>query len=74
MTGVDAEGDVRVAELTSHPFFVATLFQPELSALGAEAHPLVCAFVRAARSYSTREKRNLRMPTRGLSDKEDVTE
>ncbi|PYS76830.1 MAG: hypothetical protein DMF67_08410 [Acidobacteria bacterium] len=52
VTGVDTEGDVRVVELTSHPFFVATLFQPELSAFEALAHPLVCAFVRAARSYS----------------------
>lgn len=52
VTGVDTEGDVRVVELTSHPFFVATLFQPELSALGGVAHPLVGAFVRAAGSYS----------------------
>jgi CTP synthase (UTP-ammonia lyase) len=57
VTGVDAEGDVRVVELTSHPFFVATLFQPELSALGGETHPLICAFVQAARSYSTRARR-----------------
>ena len=34
VTGADTEGDVRVVELTSHPFYVATLFQPELSALG----------------------------------------
>ncbi len=31
-----------------HPFFIATLFQPELSALSGVAHPLVVAFVRAA--------------------------
>ena len=52
VTGADTEGGVRVVELTSHPFFVATLFQPELSALGGEAHPLVCAFVCAAHTYS----------------------
>ncbi|HEX8072019.1 MAG TPA: CTP synthase [Pyrinomonadaceae bacterium] len=54
VTGVDEEGDVRVLELRSHPFFVATLFQPELSALEDSAHPLICAFVRAARSFSDR--------------------
>jgi CTP synthase (UTP-ammonia lyase) len=31
-----------------HPFFVATLFQPERAALGARLPPIVAAFVRAA--------------------------
>lgn len=44
----DAAGDVRAVELTSHPFFVATLFQPERSALHGIAHPLVTAFVATA--------------------------
>jgi CTP synthase (UTP-ammonia lyase) len=48
VTGVDGEGGVRVVELSGHPFFVATLFQPERSALARRAHPLVRAFVRAA--------------------------
>lgn len=48
VTGVDEEGAVRAVELSGHPFFVATLFQPERSALAGRAHPLVCAFVRAA--------------------------
>ena len=28
ITGANAEGDMRVIELTGHPFFVATLFVP----------------------------------------------
>ncbi|MFF4284169.1 hypothetical protein ACFY0R_02415 [Streptomyces sp. NPDC001633] len=28
-TGVDSEGEVRIAELPGHPFFLATLFQKE---------------------------------------------
>ncbi len=48
-TGHDREGDVRVLELEGHPFFVATLFQPERSALRGVTHPLVCAFVQAQR-------------------------
>ena len=51
-TAFDAEGEVRGAELTGasgHPFFVATLFQPERAALRDELPPLVRAFVAAAR-------------------------
>lgn len=44
----DAEGDVRAVELRTHPFFIATLFQPERAALAGRPHPLVEAFVAAA--------------------------
>ena len=44
----DAAGDVRAVELDGHPFFVATLFQPERAALRGEVPPLVTAFVQAA--------------------------
>lgn len=47
-SGRDAAGDVRAVELQGHPFFVATLFQPERSALTEHRHPLVRAFVDAA--------------------------
>ena len=43
----DADGDVRAIELDGHPFFVATLFQPERSGLADRRHPLVKAFVAA---------------------------
>ncbi len=43
-------GEVRAVELREHPFFVGTLFQPERSALRGELHPLVDAFLRAARA------------------------
>ena len=43
----DRNGDVRALELDSHPFFVATLFQPERAALRGECPPLAAAFVRA---------------------------
>ena len=46
--GEDDHGDARVVELAGHPFFIATLFQPQLeSAPGAPA-PLVRALVDAA--------------------------
>jgi CTP synthase (UTP-ammonia lyase) len=40
-------GEVRAVELDGHPFFVATLFQPERAALNGTTPPLVTAFVRA---------------------------
>lgn len=43
----DESGEVRAVELDGHPFFVATLFQPERSALNGNSAPLVVAFVRA---------------------------
>jgi CTP synthase (UTP-ammonia lyase) len=44
----DANDEVRGVELVDHPFFVATLFQPERAALRDITPPLVKAFVRAA--------------------------
>lgn len=43
----DASGEIRAVELDGHPFFVATLFQPERAALRGDAAPLANAFVRA---------------------------
>jgi CTP synthase (UTP-ammonia lyase) len=48
VTGVDENDEVRVVELVEHPFFIATLFQPERSAFNGETHPLIRAFVEAA--------------------------
>lgn len=47
-TAFDDRGDVRAAELRDHPFFVATLFQPERAALKGALPLLVLAFARAA--------------------------
>lgn len=40
-------GAVRAMELSGHPFFIGTLFQPERAALRGELHPLIAAFVGA---------------------------
>jgi CTP synthase (UTP-ammonia lyase) len=42
---IDDHGEVRAIEIAPHPFFVATLFQPERAALVGEATPIVDAFV-----------------------------
>ena len=43
----DDAGDVRALELPGHPFFLATLFQPELAGDGTRAHPVIRAFADA---------------------------
>jgi CTP synthase (UTP-ammonia lyase) len=45
---VDAAGEIRAVELDGHPFFLATLFQPERAALAGRVPPVVAAFLRAA--------------------------
>lgn len=47
-TGEDEEGRPRIAELPGHPFFLVTLFQPELGGDGSRPHPIVRALARAA--------------------------
>jgi CTP synthase (UTP-ammonia lyase) len=47
VSGVDSENEVRAVELEGHPFFIATLFQPERSAFKGVVHPLIRAFVQA---------------------------
>ncbi|MFG2121268.1 gamma-glutamyl-gamma-aminobutyrate hydrolase family protein [Streptomyces sp. NPDC048710] len=53
-SGHDEDGQVRVAELPGHPFFLATLFQPELSGDGSRPHPVVRALARAAVEHAGR--------------------
>ncbi|QAY87669.1 CTP synthase C-terminal region-related (seleno)protein [Pseudomonas arsenicoxydans] len=45
--GHDAAGDLRAVELNGHPFFIATLFQPERAALKGMQPPLVRALIEA---------------------------
>ena len=51
ISGRDPAGDARVVELPNHPFFIATLFQPERSAFTARSHSLIKAFVEAAKQH-----------------------
>jgi CTP synthase (UTP-ammonia lyase) len=48
ITGWDSSGEARVFELSTHPFYLGTLFQPERSALNGVVHPLIRAFLEAA--------------------------
>jgi CTP synthase (UTP-ammonia lyase) len=50
ISAIGHQGETRAVELTGHPFFIATLFQPQLTSKhSGEPHPLVRAFLQAAR-------------------------
>ncbi|MFD7132332.1 hypothetical protein [Streptomyces sp. NPDC059894] len=53
-SGRDATGAVRMAELPGHPFFLTSLFQPELYGDGSRPHPMVRGLARAAAEHATR--------------------
>jgi CTP synthase (UTP-ammonia lyase) len=50
-TAFSDELGVRAFELTDHPFFIGTLFQPERSAAANVWHPIITAFVEAAANH-----------------------
>jgi CTP synthase (UTP-ammonia lyase) len=50
-----AKGEIRAIESPTHRFFVATLFQPQLSSKPDQPHPLVLAFVQAAADWSRKK-------------------
>lgn len=54
-SGTDPDGEVRMAELPEHPFFLATLFQPELAGDGTRPHPVIRALATAAVEHAARE-------------------
>lgn len=46
VVATDAPGAVRVMELTGHPFFIGTLFVPQMRSTPEEPHPLVTGFMK----------------------------
>jgi CTP synthase (UTP-ammonia lyase) len=57
LSGRDELGDARVAELPGHPFFVGSLFQPELTSDPTWVHPLIVAFAAAVRVHAASHER-----------------
>jgi CTP synthase (UTP-ammonia lyase) len=43
----DEEGEVRAIELPGHPFFIGTLFLPQMNSTASAPHPLAIGFLRA---------------------------
>jgi CTP synthase (UTP-ammonia lyase) len=48
VVATDAAGEVRMVELPTHPFFLATLFLPQLRSWPEQPHPLIRAYLQAA--------------------------
>jgi CTP synthase (UTP-ammonia lyase) len=53
----DDAGDVRAFELPRHPFFLGTLFQPELAGDATRAHPIIRAFAHACTAHARADDR-----------------
>jgi CTP synthase (UTP-ammonia lyase) len=47
VVGIDATKEARILELEGHPFYVATLFIPQMNSTADRPHPLITAFLRA---------------------------
>ena len=50
-----AQGEVRAIESPAHRFFIATLFQPQLSSKPNKPHPIIVEFLRAAAKWKTQK-------------------
>ena len=44
VSGLGLDGEIRIIELSDHPFFVATLFLPQARSTGAAPHPLLAGY------------------------------
>ncbi|HEY2882335.1 MAG TPA: gamma-glutamyl-gamma-aminobutyrate hydrolase family protein [Pirellulales bacterium] len=49
IVAADQEGEVRAVELPDQPFFIGTLFIPQMQSTPKRPHPLILAFINAAR-------------------------
>ena len=50
-----AQLEIRAIESATHQFFIATLFQPQLSSKPGAPHPLIVAFLRTAEEWKARK-------------------
>ncbi|HEY3615440.1 MAG TPA: hypothetical protein VGK96_01430 [Candidatus Sulfotelmatobacter sp.] len=49
------QGEIRAIESPTHRFYLATLFQPQLSSTEKKPHPIVLAFVQAAADWGRKK-------------------
>lgn len=50
------QGEVRAIESPAHRFFIATLFQPQLSSKPGKPHPLIVAFLQASAKWKAEKQ------------------
>jgi len=51
VVGTDRNGEARILELPENQFYIATLFQPQLSSLPSDPHPLIIAYLTATNAF-----------------------
>ncbi len=49
------KGEARAIESPAHKFFIATLFQPQLSSKPGKPHPIIMEFLKAAAKWKTQK-------------------
>lgn len=49
------QGEIRAVELPSHKFFIASLFQPQLSSKPGKPHPILVEFLSAAVKWKSQK-------------------
>ena len=47
VSGVGEAGEMRIMELSDHPFFLATLFLPQAQSTASRPHPLLAGYASA---------------------------
>jgi CTP synthase (UTP-ammonia lyase) len=53
ISALGSEGEIRAVENLAHPFYLATLFQPQLTSVATgKPHPLLLEYLRAAARHT----------------------
>ena len=52
VSGYDEDGTARMVELPGHPFFISTLFVPQVVSRIGKPHPLIVAYLEAASRFT----------------------
>ena len=55
VSGYDEDGKVRMVELPGHPFFIATLFVPQVVSESGKPHPLIVAYLEVASRFTSHD-------------------
>lgn len=51
ISGLDAEGEVRMVELAEHQFFMATLFLPQFTSGPEKPEPLIASYLESVKQF-----------------------
>ncbi len=57
VSGYGEDGTVRMVELPGHPFFISTLFVPQMASESGKPHPLIVGYLKAASRFADLQKR-----------------